>query len=185
MDREESEGECRLSEKVYNNLDSAVVPPKTSAPLVGRILLVEDNPVNQELGEAMLQELGLDCAVAQDGAVALQRLSEADYDLVLMDCQMPEMDGYEATCLWRERESQGNKQRMPIIALTANALEGDRERCLAAGMDDYLSKPYSREVLREKLALVTRPGHRFRCLIAFIAYPVLTVNRALSRHPPC
>ncbi|MCU7814622.1 MAG: response regulator [Candidatus Thiodiazotropha sp. (ex Rostrolucina anterorostrata)] len=153
LEREESAGDNRLSENGYYNHDSAVVSEKPNLPLVGQVLLVEDNPINQELCETMLQELGLDCVVAQDGAVALQRLSEAGFDLVLMDCQIPEIDGYEATRLWRERESQGNKQPMPIIALTANALEGDRERCLAAGMDDYLSKPYSRKVLREKLVL--------------------------------
>ncbi|MBW9275947.1 MAG: response regulator [Candidatus Thiodiazotropha sp. (ex. Lucinisca nassula)] len=116
-----------------------------------RILLVEDNPINQELCEAMLEELDVVGALAKDGAIALKMLAESHYDLVLMDCQMPEMDGYEATRIWRDREKRHDKRRLPIIALTANALEGDRERCLAAGMDDYLSKPYTKEVLREKL----------------------------------
>ncbi|MCU7933105.1 MAG: response regulator [Candidatus Thiodiazotropha sp. (ex Codakia rugifera)] len=154
VDREALADKHRLSEDGDDNHDPAVVSVQSNLPLAGQVLLVEDNPINQELCETMLHELGLDCVVAQDGAVALQRLSETAFDLVLMDCQMPEIDGYEATRLWRERESRGNKQPpIPIVALTANALEGDRERCLAAGMDDYLSKPYSREVLREKLSL--------------------------------
>ena len=109
-----------------------------------KILLVEDNPVNQKLGMHMLTRMGHTVELAASGTAALARLDSADrpFDLVLMDCQMPEMDGFECTRAIRTRELHGS-QRMPIIAMTALALEGDRERCLAAGMDDYLEKPIS------------------------------------------
>ncbi|MCU7829911.1 MAG: response regulator [Candidatus Thiodiazotropha sp. (ex Myrtea sp. 'scaly one' KF741663)] len=123
-----------------------------SRRLEGNVLLVEDNPINQEVCQTMLEELGMDTALAQDGKIALQLLSENEYDLVLMDCQMPELDGYEATRLWREKEKSEGRHRLPIIALTANALEGDKELCLTAGMDDYLSKPYAKNELEEKLS---------------------------------
>ncbi len=121
--------------------------------LQGRILLAEDNPINQEVVLAMLETLGCRADVAADGQAALDALSLSPYDAVMMDCQMPIMDGYEATARIRRKEQvEPGSRRTPIIALTANALEGDRERCLAAGMDDYLSKPLRQEALQETLA---------------------------------
>ena len=116
-----------------------------------RVLLVEDNLVNRTLAVAMLElyELEIDCA--DNGHEALGRLGASRYDLVLMDCQMPELDGYEATRRWRQQESQRGLAPVPIIALTANAMHGDRETCLAAGMNDYLAKPFTREALTEAL----------------------------------
>ena len=112
------------------------------APLQARVLLAEDNLVNQEVATAMLENLGCRVRVVSDGSAVLKALAEHRYDLVLMDCQMPDMDGYAATAAIRQHEqAQPNPRRIPVIALTANAMEGDRERCLAAGMDDYLIKP--------------------------------------------
>src|SRR2546427_5644837 len=117
-------------------------------PLRGRILLAEDNPVNQEVILAMVESLGCVVEIAADGVETLEKLSKGGYDLVLMDCQMPRMDGYEATTEIRRREDAADGRHVPIVALTANAMEGDRERCLTAGMDDYLSKPLGRDALR-------------------------------------
>ena len=126
--------------------------PRSSPPVVaGRVLLVEDNFVNQEVGKAMLRRLGYEVDVAEDGAAGVQAAFARNYDLVLMDCQMPTMDGFEATAAIRSREAAtdtgGKRRRMPIVALTANTMKGDRERCLAAGMDDYLAKPFNTEQL--------------------------------------
>ena len=121
-------------------------PPGRAGRSPGCVLLVEDNPVNQEVASEMLRSLGCDVHVAEDGVQALEILANAHYDVVLMDCQMPRMDGFEATRALRAREDEG--QRTPIVALTANAMEGDREACLAAGMDDYLPKPFDRDALR-------------------------------------
>jgi len=120
--------------------------------LDGSILLAEDNPVNQEVAAAMLESLGMTFRLASNGAAALDYLSRYPFDLILMDCQMPEMDGFEATDEIRRRQREGAlPRRLPVVALTANAVEGDRERCLAAGMDDYLSKPFSRDQLAAML----------------------------------
>jgi CheY-like chemotaxis protein/HPt (histidine-containing phosphotransfer) domain-containing protein len=120
-----------------------------------RILLVEDNTVNQMVATTMLQAAGCIVEVAGNGREALERLERNRYQLVLMDCQMPEMDGYAATTEWRRRE-RASGAHQPIVALTANAMEGDRERCVAAGMDDYLAKPFRRE---QMLAMLRRYLH--------------------------
>ncbi len=113
-----------------------------------RILLVEDNPVNQLVAKGMLAKLGCQVQVASQGAEALECLEQDDFDLVLMDCNMPVMDGYEAS---RRIRQSGRWPELPIVALTANAMPEERERCRAAGMNDYLAKPFRRE---ELLALV-------------------------------
>ena len=121
--------------------------------LVGRVLVAEDNPVNREVAAAMLESLRVAYATADNGLAALEQVSRESFDLVLMDCQMPEMDGFEATGEIRRRQREGRLQRtLPVVALTANAVEGDRERCIAAGMDDYLSKPFTRDRLAAVLA---------------------------------
>ncbi len=117
-----------------------------------RILLVEDNSVNQMVATGMLQTAGCKVEVAANGLEALERLGRNRYELVLMDCQMPEMDGYAATAQWRLREAHSGRHQL-IVALTANAMEGDRERCVVAGMDDYLAKPFRRE---QMLAVLRR-----------------------------
>ena len=110
-----------------------------------RILLVEDNPVNLMVAQRLLQVLGAECDTAGNGQAALEKLDGGNYDLVLMDCQMPVLDGYAATRRWREIEQERKPtQRLPIVAMTANAMAGDRQKCLDAGMDDYLAKPVTR-----------------------------------------
>ena len=129
-------------------------PPDTGAagqaPL--RMLLVEDNAINQEIALAMLEDSGYDATPADNGRRALALWERYPFDVILMDCQMPEMDGFEATRRMRRMEAQQGRDRTPIIALTANAILGDRELCLDAGMDDYLAKPYTRAALLAVLA---------------------------------
>jgi signal transduction histidine kinase/DNA-binding response OmpR family regulator/HPt (histidine-containing phosphotransfer) domain-containing protein len=120
----------------------------TSRARVRRVLLAEDNPVNVEVAKAMLESLGLEAQSAPNGEEALRMVRKGDYDAVLMDCQMPVMDGFAATtAIRREEHEAGHGHTLPIIAITANALQGDREACLAAGMDDYLSKPFTQQQL--------------------------------------
>ena len=122
---------------------------------VFRVLLVEDNPVNQMIAKKYIQNIGLNATVAQDGAVAIQQLLNADtpFDLIMMDCQMPVLDGFEATRKIRTGEAGDRYLNTPIIAMTANAMKGDRERCLEVGMDDYISKPIRREILVDTLKI--------------------------------
>ena len=114
-----------------------------------KILVVEDNVVNQKVAARLLEKEGYRCDVVANGLEALEALGRIRYDLVLMDCQMPEMDGFEATR--HIRKSEGDGRRTPIIAMTANAFQGDRDRCLAAGMDDYISKPVQKKLLYQLL----------------------------------
>jgi signal transduction histidine kinase/DNA-binding response OmpR family regulator len=138
--------------RVKIDAGTAQSPRGLHAQLDASILVVEDNPVNQELAVHMLKHLGCRATVARHGREALVMTENTSYDAVLMDCQMPEMDGFEATAAIRQREaSERAERRVPIIALTAGAVEGDRDKCLAAGMNDYLSKPFSLEQLEQVL----------------------------------
>ena len=119
--------------------EAASTVPAVNPPLPTlRILVVEDNVVNQRVVQMQLKKMGYDPDFANNGRAALQALERVTYDVVFMDCQMPEMDGYEATrCLRRDHRFA----RLPIVAMTANAMAGDREKCLAAGMNDFVAKP--------------------------------------------
>jgi two-component system, sensor histidine kinase len=167
---------------------SASAVPAPAARTVGpRILLVEDNAVNREVAVGMLESLGCEINTAQNGWLALKAMNTATYDAVLMDCQMPVMDGLAATGEIRRREQTSGAARVPIIALTANAMDGDRERCLDAGMDDFLSKPFTQQQLaaqlRRWLALRTLPeaGRRDLSRIPLIDAGVLRNIAALAR----
>jgi CheY-like chemotaxis protein/anti-sigma regulatory factor (Ser/Thr protein kinase) len=142
--------------------DPAFVPPSVedSAPvdldgdgtLSGRVLVVEDNEVNRMIAREVLFSLGVDVVEAGDGREAIALLDEEPVDLVLMDCEMPVMTGYEATIAIRGKEARAGSPRLPIVALTANAFDEDAARSRTAGMDGHLAKPYTREQLREVLA---------------------------------
>ncbi len=135
-------------------------PPPPKPKVNARVLLVEDNPVNQDVAMGMLEQLGCEVTLATDGKDAVERGQAQKYDIVLMDCQMPTMDGYEAT---RQLKSDGALNApTPVVALTAHAMEGDREKCLSAGMDDYVSKPVRTQMLNHMIEKwVGRPGEQF------------------------
>ncbi|MDX1453594.1 MAG: response regulator, partial [Oleiphilaceae bacterium] len=124
-------------------------------PADTRILLVEDNHVNQLVAKALLEQFGLACDVAENGLEALKMLENTEtqllYDLVLMDCQMPELDGYSTTTRIRRGEAGFSYKAITIIAMTANAMSGDRDKCISVGMDDYISKPINNNELLGKL----------------------------------
>jgi len=107
--------------------------------------------VNQKIAVSMLKSLGLSVTVGNNGREALDLLAQQRFAGVLMDCQMPLLDGYAATSTWREQEALEHRPRTPVIAMTAHAMKGDREKCLAAGMDDYLAKPVTKEALAAML----------------------------------
>ena len=127
-----------------DDLHPDITSDNTPVTRRARILLVEDNPVNQLVAKGMLSKLGCDVVVAGHGGEALSQLEQKTFDLVLMDCNMPVMDGYEAT---RQIRHRGRWPKLPIVALTANAMPEERERCRSAGMNDYLAKPFRREEL--------------------------------------
>jgi CheY-like chemotaxis protein/HPt (histidine-containing phosphotransfer) domain-containing protein len=124
-------------------------------PAAGRLLLVEDNVINQKVALAMLSGVGCQVDIASNGAAAVEAVATHAYDVILMDCQMPEMNGYEATATIRAMEGAG--ERTPIIAMTAGARPEDRQECLAAGMDGYLAKPVSKPVLLAQVARFLNP----------------------------
>jgi CheY-like chemotaxis protein len=124
---------------------TAIIPQH----FTGRVLVVEDDRVNQRVITLMLERLGLECLVVADGHTALEVLAQGHWDLVFMDCQLPDIDGYETT---RRARALLAGQTLPIIALTANVRDEDRAACLAAGMDDFVSKPIRTETLRGILA---------------------------------
>ncbi|MBJ6798986.1 response regulator [Geomonas propionica] len=129
-------------------LENEFEEPTLQAQCHARVLLAEDNPVNCEVAHAMMTALGCQVDVAQNGTQAVSAVASKAYDLVFMDCQMPELDGYEATRAIREREGEAGRHT-PIIALTAHAMPGSRESCLSAGMDDFISKPFNLGQLQE------------------------------------
>ncbi|MBV9123331.1 MAG: response regulator, partial [Planctomycetes bacterium] len=122
-----------------------------------RILLAEDNPVNRRLAVLLLKNQGHAVEVAASGKEAIEALDRGPFDLVLMDVQMPEMDGFEATAVIREKE-KGTGRHIPILAMTAHAMMGDRESCLEMGMDGYISKPFQEKELRQAIADAVGPG---------------------------
>lgn len=129
---------------------------RLGSPDGARLLAVEDNEVNQLVLLAQLAALGLAADLAADGQAALDALERQPYDLVLMDCQLPGLDGYEVTRRWRQREMGG--RRVPIVAITAHAMRGEREKCLAAGMDDHIAKPFRLDQLAATVERWLPPG---------------------------
>ncbi|GJM04121.1 MAG: hypothetical protein DHS20C09_01120 [marine bacterium B5-7] len=141
---------------IMNVIDQSLIEKRIEAKVIpfnsnnSRILLVEDNLVNQKVACGLLKKIGLRADIAGNGQIALDKIAETKYDIVLMDCQMPVMSGYEATEVIRSKE-ENTSRHLTVIAMTANAMEGDKERCFEAGMDDYLPKPVKLNVLKEVL----------------------------------
>ena len=132
---------------VHRTIELPATAPTALPEGSGKILLVEDNKVNQLVGSKVLQNLGYEYTIANNGLEAVAAYRSSHYDAVLMDCQMPEMDGFEATGAIRSLEECSDVGRVPIIAMTAAAMDGDRERCMRAGMDDFVTKPVRLEVV--------------------------------------
>ena len=157
MGREKGASEVLTSEAGLNKtleVSKGIITRHIIAESAGsgiRILLAEDNIINQKVAQSILGKLGYKADVVANGLEAVRALELINYDLVLMDCQMPEMDGYEATKMIRDPVSKVLNNKIPIIAMTANAMKGDREQCIEAGMDDYLTKPVKRDELSQML----------------------------------
>lgn len=154
---------CKSTRAVVTPSSTLRTPHASSETdsLEGTVLLAEDNEFNAMLAKELLSLMGLKVLLAIDGAEACRHAEQHRFDVILMDCQMPNVDGYEATRRIRHAERAASKPPVAIVAVTANALAGDREKCLAAGMNDYLAKPYSAAQLRSKLiAWLPEPAHR-------------------------
>jgi PAS domain S-box-containing protein len=149
--------ECLVNVMAGRPQEAAAVPPvsaptpRVPAGIRGHILVVEDNLINQQVALGILQIQGYSVSVANNGREALEAHAQGHFDLILMDCHMPEMDGFEATMEIRKREQASGGRRVPIVALTANAMAQDREECLNAGMDDHLAKPFSMQTMQDML----------------------------------
>jgi len=158
VDSEEGKGACFWIEIAFEIPDEKMLPDQAEEvvesieALKGHVLLVEDNPVNQIIAKKMLEKIGISYEVVVNGEEAVTRLKQPhEFDAVLMDCQMPVMDGYEASQAIREFEKVNSSKRMPVIAMTANAMEGDKDKCIQAGMDDYVAKPVKQDALKQVL----------------------------------
>jgi two-component system sensor histidine kinase/response regulator len=147
---------------IINHINNSAFPHRRQEGRPGRAAYEDPlNHVNQKVAQAMLRKMGLRADVVADGQEAVNALKSISYDLVLMDCQMPEMDGFEATRLIRQHESKVLNPRIPIIAMTAATMQGDREKCIQAGMSDFIAKPVQKRELAEMLArwLTTTVGY--------------------------
>jgi CheY-like chemotaxis protein len=133
------------------NQSTSKKPLGTSSFAKKKVLIVEDNPINQKLMTRLLQQFGYETKSALNGSLAVHQLSEESFNLVLMDIQMPEMNGYEATILIRDQNSPVLDHNIPIVAVTAHAMKDDLDKCLASGMNDYLTKPIDKVKLKAAL----------------------------------
>jgi CheY-like chemotaxis protein len=153
-----------ILKRLFGRVAVAAVAEPAAAPLgaarlgAGRVLLAEDNFVNERVAVYMLTKLGYQVEVARHGREAIDMLGKSGYGIVLMDCQMPEMDGFEATRIIRDRSSAVLDHEIPVIAMTANAFPEDRARALACGMNDFLAKPVERPVLASMLEKWLQPA---------------------------
>jgi CheY-like chemotaxis protein/HPt (histidine-containing phosphotransfer) domain-containing protein len=181
LDVQEAGARSQAPEPEPEEPDLSIAPaPSSTSVLSGHVLLVEDNPVNRQVAQRILGLLGLSLDTAENGKEALEKLEAGRFDLVLMDCQMPVMDGYTATRVRRGREAEGRMPRIAIVAMTANAMAGDREKCLAAGMDEYLSKPLNRGLLEQTLRRWLPKGARSQASVAPAVAPSQTARPAPS-----
>ncbi len=139
----------KKKQRMKKSVKSGAAPSGTSQKEGRKILLVEDNRINQMVAQRILERVGFDVEIAENGKIAVEKYAAGTYDLILMDVQMPEMNGFDATMAIRKNET--NQNHIPIIAMTAHAMKGDREKCLAIGMDDYISKPVQKDELIKKL----------------------------------
>jgi len=160
VNSEEGKGACFWIEISFEIPDEEIVPSQAEKQTVeladvleGHVLLVEDNPINQMIAKKMLEKIGLSYELVVNGEEAVARIKQPhEFNAVLMDCQMPVMDGYEATHAIRDLEQENTLERMPVIAMTANAMEGDKDKCIRAGMDDYVAKPVKQDALKQVLS---------------------------------
>ena len=141
------------------------------------MLLVEDNAINQDVARFMLQKYGCSVEIAANGVEAVEAFNKRHFDLILMDCQMPEMDGFEATRIIWDKEASSKGRHTPIVALTANVLDGVQKRCLAMGMDDFLGKPFSSAQLQNVLE-TWLPDE----LVRLSPEPVVTLTESAPTH---